>query len=99
MHALKTSSGNYRCFRLTYCLAFLVEIYVSFRKYFFAVERHSGKITSLCSDLFWKYSVELFTRTECGKTPGSILKNKLTWEIQEQVKVVKLVTSISFNLI
>ena len=84
---------------MTYCLAFLVEIYVSFRKYFFAVESHSGKITSLFSDLFSKYSVELFTRIECGKTPESILKSKLTAEIQEQVKVVKLVTSISFNLI
>ena len=28
-------------------------ISVSFRKYFFAVERHSGKIASLFKDLFW----------------------------------------------
>lgn len=44
------------CLRLTNCLAFLVEIYLSFRKYFFAVERHSGKIASLFKD-FSKYSV------------------------------------------
>ena len=44
-------------------------------------------------------SFELFTRTEYGKTPESILKSKLTAEIQEQLKAVKLITSISSNSI